>query len=142
MSVADLKARTQQIFDMYNAHDAEAAAAFFAPDAIFHDTGAAQPLVGSQAIAALYHRHYRGIPDAHVRVDRVVAEHDTVMVEWTSSGTHRGKLLGIPPTGKYVSFKGVSVLRYRGGLVIAGTRIWDMAGLLRQLGLLPKQEEL
>ncbi len=102
----------------------------------------ARPAVGPQQIAALYVRHYAAIPDAHVRVDRMVAEADTVVVVWTSSGTHRGTLLGIPPTGKYVSFKGVSVLRYRGGLVIAGTRIWDMAGLLRQLGLLPKQEEL
>ena len=140
MSVADLKARTQQIFDTFNTHDAEATAALFAEDAVLHDNGVARPAVGPQQIAALYLRHYAAIPDAHVQVDRMIAEADTVVVEWTSSGTHRGKLMGIPPTGKPVNFKGVSLIRYRGGLAIADTRVWDLAGLLRQIGLLPGQE--
>ena len=140
MSVADLKARTQQIFDTFNTHDAEGTAALFAEDAVLHDSGVARPAVGPQQIAALYTRHYAAIPDAHVRVDRMVAEADTVVVEWTSSGTHRGKLMGIPPTGKQVNFKGVSLIRYRSGLAIADTRVWDLAGLLRQIGLLPSQE--
>jgi steroid delta-isomerase-like uncharacterized protein len=140
MSVADLKARTQQIFDTFNTHDAEGAAALFAEDAVLYDSGVSQPAIGTQQIAALYARHYAAIPDAHVRVERMVAEADTVVVEWTSSGTHRGKLMGIPPTGKSVSVKGVSLIRYRGGLAIADTRVWDLAGLLRQIGLLPSQE--
>src|SRR5262245_47986915 len=140
MSVADLKARTQQIFDTFNTHDADATAAFFAADAVLLDSCVSRPAVGPQQIAALYARHYAAIPDALVRVDRMVAETDTVVVEWTSSGTHRGKLLGIPPTAKRVSFKGVSVIRYRSSLVIADTRVWDLAGLLRQIGLLPSQE--
>lgn len=32
MSVADLKARTQQIFDLFNSHDVQAASAYFAED--------------------------------------------------------------------------------------------------------------
>jgi steroid delta-isomerase-like uncharacterized protein len=140
MSVADLKARTQQIFDTFNSHDAEAAAAFFAEDAVLYDSGVATPAVGRRKIAALYARHYAAIPDAHVHVDRMVAESDTVVAEWTSSGTHRGKLMGIPPTGKTVSFKGVSFIRYRNGVAVNDTRVWDLAGLLRQIGLLPKQE--
>jgi steroid delta-isomerase-like uncharacterized protein len=140
MSVADLKARTQQIFDTFNTHDAEGTAALFAEDAVLHDSSVGQPAVGPRQIAALYARHYAAIPDAHVRVDRMIAEADTVVVEWTSSGTHRGKLMGIPPTGKPVSYKGVSFIRYRSGLAIADTRVWDLAGLLRQIGLLPSQE--
>jgi steroid delta-isomerase-like uncharacterized protein len=140
MSVADLKARTQQIFDTFNTHDAERTAALFAEDAVLHDSGVSRPAVGPRQIAALYARHYAAIPDAHVRVDRMIAEADTVVVEWTSSGTHRGRLMGIPPTGKSVSVKGISLIRYRSGLAIADTRIWDLAGLLRQIGLLPSQE--
>jgi steroid delta-isomerase-like uncharacterized protein len=140
MSVADIKARTQQIFDTFNAHDAEAAAAFFAEDAVLHDSGVPRPAVGPQQIASLYARHYAAIPDAHVHVERMIAEWDTVVVEWNSSGTHRGRLMGIPATGKRVSYKGVSIIRYRNGMAIADTRVWDLAGLLRQIGLLPSQE--
>lgn len=140
MSIADLKARTQQIFDTFNTHDADAAAAYFAPDAELRDVGAARPAIGPAQIAALYARHFAAFPDSHVRVDRIVAEGDTVVAEWTASGTHHGRLMGIPATGKPISFKGVSIIRYRGGLAVADTRMWDLAGLLRQIGLLPQQD--
>jgi predicted ester cyclase len=48
--------------------------------------------------------------------------------------------MGIPATGKHVSFKGISLIRFRMNMVVADTRVWDLAGLLRQLGLLPGQE--
>jgi steroid delta-isomerase-like uncharacterized protein len=140
MSVADLRARTHQIFDMFNTHDPHAAAAHFAEDAELRDVAVAQPAIGPVEIAAVYARQIAAIPDSHVRVDRIVAESDTVAVEWTLSGTHRGRLMGIPATGKPVSFKGISLLRFRQNMVIADTRVWDLAGLLRQIGLLPGQE--
>lgn len=67
----------------------------------------------------------------------MVAEGQTVAVEWTLAGTHRGRLLGIPATGKPICFTGVSLIRFQAGLAVADTRIWDVAGLLRQIGLLP-----
>ncbi|MEP7189658.1 MAG: ester cyclase, partial [Roseiflexaceae bacterium] len=140
MSVADLKARTQQIFDLFNTHDVQAASAYFAEDAELRDVAAARRAIGPQQIAAVYTRQLDAIPDSIVRVERMVAEGDTVAVEWTLSGTHRGRMLGIPATDKPVSFKGVSMLRYRANMVLTDTRIWDLAGLLRQIGLLPHQD--
>jgi steroid delta-isomerase-like uncharacterized protein len=140
MSVADLKARTQQIFDMFNTHEPHAAAAYFDEEAELRDVAVARPATGRQQIAAVYARQIAAIPDSVVRVDRMVAEGEMVVVEWTLSGTHRGRLMGIPATGKPVSFKGVSMLRYRKNMVVADTRVWDLAGLLRQIGLLPAQE--
>jgi steroid delta-isomerase-like uncharacterized protein len=140
MSVADLKARTQQIFDMFNTHDPAAAAAHFASDAELRDTATLRPIVGREAIAAVYARNFAAFPDANVRVDRMVAEGDTVVVEWTLSGTHRGAMMGIPATGKPICFKGVSLIRYRANMAIMDMRMWDFAGLLRQIGLLPGQE--
>jgi steroid delta-isomerase-like uncharacterized protein len=140
MSVADLKARTQQIFDLFNTHDVQAASAYFAEDAELRDVAVARPAIGPQQIAAVYARQLAAIPDSVVRVERMVAEGDMVAVEWTLFGTHRGRMLGIPATGKSVSFSGVSMLRYRTNMVVADTRVWDLAGLLRQIGLLPGQE--
>ena len=141
MSIADLKARTQQIFDTFNTHDPDAAAAYFVTDAELRDVGMPWPAVGPEQIAAVYARHFAAMPDSHVRIDRFVAEGDTVVVEWTNCGTHRGTFMGIPATGKVVSFKGVSIIRYRGSMAASVTRVWDLAGLLRQIGLLPSQEE-
>jgi hypothetical protein len=49
-------------------------------------------------------------------------------------------MMGIPATGKPIALTGVSMLRFRGALVAADTRIWDVASMLRQIGLLPSQD--
>jgi steroid delta-isomerase-like uncharacterized protein len=139
MSIADRKALTLRIFDTFNTHDAEATAALFAPDAVLSDIAVARPAVGRAQIAAVYGRHLVAIPDTLVRVERMVAEGETVVAEWTIGGTHQGRLLGIPATGRPVSIAGVSIIRFREGAPVADTRIWDLAGLLRQIGLLPRR---
>jgi steroid delta-isomerase-like uncharacterized protein len=140
MSIADLKARTQQIFDMFNTHDPDAAAAHFAEVAELRDSAGERPIVGRQAIAAVYVRHFAAFPDSCVRVDRMLAESDTVAVEWTLTATHQGKILGFPATGKTICVKGISIIRYRGNMAVSDTRMWDLAAMLRQIGLLPGQE--
>ena len=140
MSIADLKARTQHIFDLFNTRDPVAAAELFTHDAELRDVAVTHPAIGPEQIAAVYARHFAAIPDSHVRVDRMIGEGNTVVVEWTLSGTHRGRMMGIPATGKPIALTGVSLLRFRGGLVAADMRIWDVASMLRQIGLLPSQD--
>lgn len=137
MSIADHKALVMRIFDTFNTHDADATAALFAPDAVLHDVAAARPAVGRAEIAEVYARHLIAIPDTQVRIERMVAEGDMVVAHWTIHGTHQGRLLGIPASGRAVTITGVSLLRFRESLPVADHRIWDFAGLLRQIGLLP-----
>ena len=61
MSVADLKAHTQQIFDLFNTHDVQAASAYFAEDAELRDVAVARPVIGPQQIAAVYARQLDAI---------------------------------------------------------------------------------
>jgi predicted ester cyclase len=39
-----------------------------------------------------------GIPDLRVTIEELVAEGDKVAVRRSYEGTHRGELLGVPPT--------------------------------------------
>lgn len=139
MSIADHKAMAQQIFDSFNSHDPVATAALFAADAVLDDVAAPGRLVGREQIAAVYARNLAAFPDATARVERMVAEGDTVVVEWTLRGTHKGRLLGIPATGRPITITGVSLMRFREGRPVADTRVWDLGGLLRQIGLLPSR---
>lgn len=136
MSIADLKAQALQLFDTFNTHDPAAVAALYAPDARLRDCAHAQPLIGCEQITAAYARLFAGLPDAHMHVERLVGEGATVSVEWTLSGNHHGRLMGIPPTGKAIACPGVSLLAFRGNSIADSRVIWDLAGLLRQLGLL------
>ena len=57
---------------------------------------------------------------------------------WTWQGVQRGSFMHIPPTGLHVSVRGTSLIALHEGKIQRALRIWDLAGLLRDLKLLPE----
>jgi steroid delta-isomerase-like uncharacterized protein len=76
------------------------------------------------------------LPDYAAEVEQAVADGDFVIARWRVGGTHRGKLSGIPPTNRRISFSGCSALQFRDGKIIRGFSYIDSGGLLRQLGVI------
>jgi steroid delta-isomerase-like uncharacterized protein len=77
------------------------------------------------------------VPDLVVRTKDLFAEGDRVAVRWTAEGTHRGTLLGFPPSGRRFQFGGTSIFRVAGGKVAEQWEAWDRLSLLQQLGIIP-----
>jgi hypothetical protein len=57
-----------------------------------------------------------------------------VVVHNTWTGTQTGKLLGLPATGRRVSFSGIVLWRIEDGLIAERWGMLDTAGMLRQTG--------
>ncbi|WP_343424817.1 ester cyclase [Candidatus Amarolinea dominans] len=57
---------------------------------------------------------------------------------WTARGTHLGTLMNIPASGRHVTVRGVSTFTLQEGQITKADFIWDVAGLLRAIGLLPE----
>ena len=76
-------------------------------------------------------------PDAQYSIEGLVAEGDMVVWHWTFRATHQGELMGIPPTGKPISFSGVNIFRMTNGKVVEDWVYRDTVGMLRQLGAMP-----
>jgi len=74
-------------------------------------------------------------PDLHIAVEDIIAEGDKVVACWTASGTHKGLLRRIGPTGKQVTFTGVTIYRFAGGKIEEGWALNDTLGLMQQLGV-------
>ena len=70
-------------------------------------------------------------------VERVVADGDNVAVRFVLRGKHTGAFFGIPPTGKDVMIAANVLLSVRDGKVTEVFGIFDEAGMLRQLGVIP-----
>jgi len=54
----------------------------------------------------------QGLPDIRVSIEDTVAEADLVALRLTYAGTHRGELLGASPTGKRISWNGLTIRRF------------------------------
>ncbi|KRT73352.1 MAG: hypothetical protein XU12_C0010G0090 [Deltaproteobacteria bacterium CSP1-8] len=73
-------------------------------------------------------------PDLKVTIDDTIAEGDKVAVRCTWSGTHEGEFMGIPPTGKSVSFGVIDIVRIAGGKVVEHWGQMDAMRMMQQLG--------
>jgi len=60
---------------------------------------------------------------------------------WTGHGTHQGELMGIPPTSNRVSVAGITISRFKDGKVSEEWEVYDMMGMMQQLGAIPSSEQ-
>jgi steroid delta-isomerase-like uncharacterized protein len=93
---------------------------------------------GPQGMHQTLARYWRAFPDLRFTVEETVVQGNRIAQIWTARGTHWGPLMNIPPTGRRIEVRGVSLLTIEGGKVRQGLYIWDVAGLLRAIGLLPE----
>ena len=73
-----------------------------------------------------------------VTIDQQFSEGDYVATRITLRGRHDGELMGTPPTGKEVTFTGITVSRCEDGRIAEEWEIVDTVGLLGQVGALPE----
>ena len=57
---------------------------------------------------------------------------------WRMHGTHRGRLMNIPASNRPIEIRGMSLLMVEDKKMARETSIWDVAGFLRSIGLLPE----
>jgi len=121
--------------DILNSRDLAALDVIVAEDYLDH---AAFPAQGNgraglkQRVAYLFDAF-----DPHWTVHDIVAERDIVVVRWSHSGIHRGEFLGLLPTGREFTMRGIDVYRVTAGKMSEHWNVVDMFGLYQQLGLLP-----
>jgi steroid delta-isomerase-like uncharacterized protein len=72
-------------------------------------------------------------PDLSIKVEDVIEQDEKVAVRWIATATHRGDGLGMPPTNKRVSFRGITWIEYRGGRMVRGWDSWNLGGLIAEL---------
>lgn len=72
-------------------------------------------------------------PDVQVTLDGVIGEGDDVVVRWTAVGTNANSLMGIPATGKRVTFSGMTWMTFSDGKIIEGWDRWNISGLANLL---------
>jgi steroid delta-isomerase-like uncharacterized protein len=113
-----------------------AADELMAPDAaIYLPSGERVDREGLKAFAGAW---WGAFPDWYSTLEELVAEGDRVAERWTGRGTHRGDLMGIPPTGKSVAAPGSVFYRIVGGRIAEFRGQVDTMGLMRQLGVIPE----
>jgi predicted ester cyclase len=67
--------------------------------------------------------------------DNAVADGDCVAITWTLRGTNTGPLGAMPPTGRRVETRALTVYHFKDGQIAGHTQVVDRVAIARQLGL-------
>jgi steroid delta-isomerase-like uncharacterized protein len=102
-------------------------------DYMQHNPLVGQGLSGFQQFFADW---LKAVPDWNYRLEKLVAEGDTVWAYGTYSGTQRGVWLGIPSTDKFYSIHAVDIFRIENGKLAEHWDVIDTYGLFKQLGII------
>ncbi len=135
MSTEDNKANVRRGFEAVNQKNLAVFDELLTPDVVFHS--ASTTMQGLEAYKQVLSVYVTAFPDLQFTIEDVIAEGDTVVVRYTTRGTHQGNFRGIPPTGKQVSGTGMFIDRLVNGKAVEQWINGDDLGLLQQLGVIP-----
>jgi steroid delta-isomerase-like uncharacterized protein len=75
-----------------------------------------------------------GFPRYELKVEDMIAEGDKVVVRATFRGTHQGEILGVPATGKVVTFPVIIIYQLERGKILRHWLTSDTLSLAQQIG--------
>ena len=120
----------------WNTGSPERMAALFTEDGAYEDHAFQVEFRGRDGVAQWVEITNAAIADTRVEVEEASRAGDRIYVEWTFSGTNSaGGLAGQPPTGKAFSVPAVSVFEMKGNKIRRVEDYYNLADLLRQVGL-------
>ena len=134
------KTAFQRFQDAANSHDpkllSDTVDQLFDANVVLHDPTPVQ-VGGAQVLKETFAGLLRAFPDLHVSVKDMIEEGDKVVCRSSVTVTHTGEYMGLPATGKTVTFSEIFIFRFASGLVAEVWGIVDGVAQMKQLGMLP-----
>jgi len=125
------------VMSLYEAFDRGALKGFAAVDASFEAKVFGDTVLDWPGFVQFGQGFVDAFPNGRHVFDCVVTEGDTVSTIGRYQGRHEGTLMGVPATGKEVSFVVMHVDRVRDGRIVEHRGIGGMNAMWAQLGVAP-----
>jgi predicted ester cyclase len=138
MSTEDNQALVRRYFEeVFSKGDFAAADEILAANHVNHFPGNPPGLpAGAEGYKQLLAIYRTALPDLHATIEDQVAEGDKVVTRTTSTGTSKGFLFELYPTGRSFVVTGITIDRIAGGKIVESWGNFDQLGLWQQIGLL------
>jgi steroid delta-isomerase-like uncharacterized protein len=103
-------------------------------DFTFYPPNAAEGEQGLDNHKEFLHWHHGVAPDQHWTPEDMIAEADKVAVRFTTHGTQQGEFMGVAPSGKPFTLRGMDLFRIVGGKIAELRRNFDVMAMMEQIG--------
>ncbi len=132
MSLEENKQIIRRLYDALNAGDLERIDEALGTDVVDRLPLAGQTF-GVEGFKERFTRLRKSFPDLSFTVEAMVAEGDEVAERTTLRGTHLGRFIGFPATGKQVTGAMMAFSRLANGKIVERGRIINVYNMVRQI---------
>lgn len=91
---------------------------------------------GAAALKEIFTKLHQLYADLHVAVEDVIEEGDKVVSRNTVTGIHQGEYMGLPATGRSVTYDEIFIFRLADGQIAETWGVVDVVSQMKQLGLI------
>jgi steroid delta-isomerase-like uncharacterized protein len=123
----------------FNQKDWDAVRASVSPDFVYDEVATGRKVQGVDQVIPLWQGWATAFPDATASFQRELSSDETVVLELTWKGTHKGPLLTtdgpIPATGKLIEVRACMIVEVAGDKAALQRHYFDMATLMQQIGV-------
>lgn len=138
MSVEQNKALFRRfVEEVFNKGNVSTIDEFLAPNFVEREVLPPGTPSGREGVKQLTMMFRTAFPDFNVSIDDIIAEGDKIVARTTWSGTQKGEFMGIPSSGKRVSFDVIDIIRISEGKGVEHWGVMDSSALMQQLGVIP-----
>lgn len=125
----------------WNSHQPERVLSHMTEDVLYEDSSWPTPMRGRAAVQQFLIGTWRAVPDLRIELTEgplIDPRKPTLGTHWRASATHTGTWNppGLEATGLRLSFDGADVVEFRGDKLSRVRVVYDVADIMRQLGVL------
>jgi steroid delta-isomerase-like uncharacterized protein len=113
----------------------------FAANYVNHEPASPDFGTGPEGVKRTVTLYRNAFPDLQLVIKHMLETEHFITTRFTSRGTHRGDLRGIPPTNRAILVEGIVIHRISRSRVAEAWVVWDALGLMQQLGVIPTLEQ-
>jgi predicted ester cyclase len=140
MSVEENKTKQRRVFEeVLNKGNLEIIPEFIAPNYVVHNPLGLEAK-GPEGFKQVVTMLRTAFPDMQATIDVIFAEGDMVTTRFTMTGTFKGEMMGIPPTGNKFTLAGILITHWEGGKEVEAWEAYDTLAWYRQLGISPPSQ--
>jgi len=138
MSAEENKALVRRWIEEMNKGNLDIMDEIIAADYVYHNAfPPPEEVRGLEEYKQAMAGYFTAFPDVKITIEDQIAEGDKVVTRVTFSGSHKGELAGIDPTGKKVTIRAIFIVRFSEGKAVEEWENFDTHGMLRQIGAVP-----
>lgn len=140
MSVQENMTLVRRYYDTFNSRKFDDGTMFVDQNCEFINPAFGTNLKGPEGYKKGFDVWLKAFPDGKVKINNIIAGEDFVTVEFTGSGNNTGVLTtpqgDVKPTRKLVSLPFCETLNIKNGKIVRSVLYFDLASILRQMGVL------